>query len=101
MHNDSSATAETVVEYVDGSVTCYAVLDSTMLSDGAAINMVLKHNDLCEAMWGHAVGTVTAETLCELGDYYNTTQKLPVSTVLGQEPADVDRNEFSRTCSLL
>ncbi|KAK6297671.1 hypothetical protein J4Q44_G00322540 [Coregonus suidteri] len=96
MHNDSSAAAETVVEYVDGSVvTCYTVLDSHVLSDGAEIKMVLKHDDLREATWGHAVGTVTAETLCELGVDHSTTQKLSVSTGLCQKPADVNRNKIA------
>uniref|UniRef100_A0A4W5JK86 Uncharacterized protein n=1 Tax=Hucho hucho TaxID=62062 RepID=A0A4W5JK86_9TELE len=94
MHNDSSAAAETVVEYVDGSVvTCYTVLDSPVLSDGAEINMGPKHDDLCEPTLGHAVGTF--ETLCELGVDHNTTQKLSVSTDLSQKPADVNRNKIA------
>ncbi|XP_031656165.1 uncharacterized protein LOC116356178 [Oncorhynchus kisutch] len=96
MHNDSSAAAETVVEYVDGSiVTCYTVLDKPVLSDGAEINMGLKHEDLREQTLGHAVGTVTVETLCELGVDHNTSQKLSVSTHLSQKPADVNRNKIA------
>ncbi|CAB1343151.1 unnamed protein product [Coregonus sp. 'balchen'] len=61
-----------------------------MLSDGTEINMGLKHNDLCEAMWGHAVGTVII----------TTQHKLPVSTVLSQETADVDRNEIASVTNM-
>eukprot|EP00063_Salmo_salar_P086477 XP_014061312.1 PREDICTED: uncharacterized protein LOC106608117 [Salmo salar] len=96
MHNDSSAAAETVVEYIDGSVvTCYTVLDRPVLSDGAEINMGLTHDDLREPTLGHAVGTVTAETLYELGVDHNTIQKLSVSTDLSQKPADVNRNKIA------
>ncbi|XP_035630208.2 uncharacterized protein LOC118386630 [Oncorhynchus keta] len=96
MHNDSSAAAETVVEYVDGSVvTCYTVFDRPVLTDGAEINMGLKLEDLREQPLGHAVGTVTAETLCELGVDHNTTQKLSVSTHLSQKPADVNHNKIA------